>query len=91
MTLTVGMSDGIIAISRREEPDSEELSENREVKAVKSVRQRSKKFVDFVATDYGLTKEEGVVRKFLLFPVLLLIIIMLFISYQSFYCLLQKI
>ena len=58
------MSDGIIAISRREEETAEHASqEEKQANETKSIKRRPKKFAEFVVTDYGIKKEEVVVRK----------------------------
>jgi U3 small nucleolar RNA-associated protein 15 len=61
-TLTVGMSDGIIAISRKDVDTEGEPSEEKLAKETKSIRRKSKKFGEYVITDYGITKEETVVQ-----------------------------
>jgi U3 small nucleolar RNA-associated protein 15 len=53
--LAVGMSDGILAISKREENPEEEQQEQAEL--VQTRRRKAKTYSDFVVTDYGIKEQ----------------------------------
>jgi len=58
-TVTVGMSDGIIAISRREEDTVPGVDQEKTEQVAKKNRRKSKTFSDFVYTDYGVQQVEA--------------------------------